>query len=309
MKLPPGLRILIVVFLIAAALSIVMLFKGTPTAPRYNPLKGETDKINKITLDATVNKVALESKEKTWRVTAPVDDVADKQLTQRLLDAFQDFSLTSTVSENPKHYPDFGVSDGSPHLRVYESGKAQPVFDVYVGRQAEGFNSAYVRLSDRPSVYVADDLPSYLFQKSSDDFREHHLLVSKPDGWTRLVFASGSWQVSLKKSSTSWTNEATGMPLEFSTMTFILSRLPSLMGMRFAAPELTTSQAGFDKPFLTISVDSSGGNAKVVVGDKVPNTDPKAAVFRYTETEGRKAILEATEQSFQDLIKTAKSVR
>lgn len=149
-------------------LEFARIWTGTETAKLENPpVVGE---------ESPPMVVARETPESPWRVTAPVDAIADQERVQALVSEVQ-FGMGHNFIDHPEDLSDYGLNPPAARISVVDNvtGKAQTVL---FGHLTEGDKGGmYARRPDREAVFTVEPHILTLFPKSLQDFRDRHLLT------------------------------------------------------------------------------------------------------------------------------------
>jgi hypothetical protein len=208
---------MLVVLVVLLAGATVLWFKGKPETPSHNPM-GTVDvaTITSIVVENRVSSMTFENTNGSWRLGPPVnDDELEPSAVERLVAALKAFSVGSIVSENNGNYDRFELRNGeATHVRVYVKGSDKPVLDGYVGKGAANPGDSFFRFEGKKAVYVANELPSYLFKRDLKEYRFSRIFKIDPTSansidikfnnktWN-IVHSSNTWKVANAKSSIS----------------------------------------------------------------------------------------------------------
>lgn len=306
MGLPKKIVGFLGVLALLSAGAIYFWFHGKPAAPSENPL-GNVDVSNLTTIIVSnqSSTTTLRQENGKWMITDPVQDAADPVVMDRMVVAIKSFTVGSIVSENPSKYPTFLLDEAQAgRLQVYVKGDKK-VLDMFVGKIVTGPSDSFIRFDGNVPVYIASDLPNYLFRRGTKDFRLARLLpVNTPDIQS-LKLESGKKQWSIAQSSDVWINETTGMPVDSAWKDRLMQSLEGLFAADFESGEAVPEDMGLDNPFLKISVNTANGPLSFSIGNKAKPETRYVIMYgdvRYAQTEGRPAVMIIHSNLANDLI-------
>lgn len=292
--MPKKLFVFGFLFIFLAGVSLFLIFKGKPKEASEPLLMSMgASKISKIEIQEPAGSLTLEKKDGLWRLTAPVQDVADPEAMDQLTGSLTSFSIGSVISEKKEKYASFDLDEGkATHFKVYQFEKEKPVLDAYLGKQAISYGTSYFRYADQDPVYIAENLPNWVLLKPANEIRLKKVLPAQRGNITQFSAATGSFQVSFNHVGSTWTLASNGNFVEPSTVEPILEKALSLEARAFEDTLDPKVSYGFEKPYLSFSVDSTSGPVKAVIGNK--KLAKKGETFqdvRYARTEGRSTVL------------------
>ena len=200
---------------LAGAAALVSRLQS-PAEPSRPLARLQAADVARIELDYNGAHAALEQTGGIWRLTAPVQDVADADAATGLSQSLRGLALGSEVSREPSGYADYEVNESSAaRVRVYSRKSAAPLLDGYFGKTAVG-DSVYFRPNREAAIYLAEGVKSYALRQGAEELRSKAVLsismgdlrslkFAGPDGFV-LTSSSGSWLAS----ATSASNFVTG---------------------------------------------------------------------------------------------------
>jgi len=150
-------------------------------------------------------KLALELKDKAWRLTAPVADLADDSKVTSLLSKARNLDVQDYVSEDPAKLADYGLD--KPQLTCELVAADDATMTLLVGSKAkDDEKKLYAKRGEEPSIFtinadfVADIRPSL------DDLRQRKVADLAEDDVTRVELTRGgaTWAVARKNRDDDW---------------------------------------------------------------------------------------------------------
>lgn len=290
--------LLLVSLLVLVALAVFVKFVARPAAPSKNPFKDvEIAKVNRIVIKNILGSIDLQKTDDRWYAVAPFRDMADSRALEEVLAALEKFRLGTMVSENAAKYAEFGLDEANA-TRVQVYVDAKPVLDVYIGNNAGGYNSGYLRIEGSTPVYIANGLPNYPFARDINSFRRAKVFSVSPLDATAFKLKQDKLEVSrVRTSTTTW----------YFVQPF-LSKLNDLTVSDYAKGNESPEALGFANPYLQVSVEVSSKTMGIMVGKKAPPAFPQAAPTCYVKSDGREPILIVSDAALTDLLTSVKTI-
>ncbi|MFT5470896.1 MAG: hypothetical protein ACI8UO_006028, partial [Verrucomicrobiales bacterium] len=170
------------------------------------PISAES--ISKIRVTSPAGEFVLESSDDGWRLTKPISDRIDPELTARLLMELSNLVIRETIDRDEIGVEDgptldkLGFSDAESITAVLEfGGKAEPIELIFGAESA--FNGAtYLRtpsISDRPDVYIVDSRARQFLEDPIDALRDRNLIRFHPGAIESYVMRTASGEIELAR--------------------------------------------------------------------------------------------------------------
>lgn len=191
-----------------------------------------------------------------WQVEAPYHARADKALVDELLGALEWAEARRSLGDaSSEELAQFGLS--APRYRVtYVAGRDRAGFSV--GLPAANGGGSYLKLNDKPAVYVVGgDLLEYL-ARPAEDFHEktlHEGVTIYTLEKLQLTDASGVERKVVNRDELFWLERPFVGLANKPVLTELMNALDMLKAERYIAPSAHPEYA-LDKPRLTIVVES-----------------------------------------------------
>src|SRR5450432_1102796 len=162
----------------------------------------DREKIDGLTITNNEEKIELrrDSKDKPWRLDAPVKDRADSAAVDRLLKSVEAMEKESTIDDS-KINKDFGVTKSNVRLKLL--GKDAPP-EILFGKDAAVEGKIYVRLDDANTVCVVSNELKNLVSKKAEDFRDRKLTDLNVAQVGKLVIKTAAGEMTLQKTNDHW---------------------------------------------------------------------------------------------------------
>jgi hypothetical protein len=207
-----------------AIVVIVTLIDNKATTNRNRTFNSEltsidTSKVTAISVYPKLkkDKIELIKTGKDWYVT--IDNkkyVADENSILNILATLASMKATRVAAKDKSAWGEFEVTDSAAsHVMINEGKKVTA--DLYIGKfsykqpkdanpymQQRGTLTSYVRLAGEEEVYAVEGILSMAFNRDANDFRNHTLIKSENEKWTRLTFTRPDGSYSLTKQNGRW---------------------------------------------------------------------------------------------------------
>ena len=273
----------VLVFLLGVAFLIHRA--DQPTKPAETAVThlsaGDVTQIGLAVSGATITLKAVDG---VWRVVAPFDDRAEVERVNGLIGAIRDVRIGSTLSENPAKFSQYDLTEATAtRLQIYGRDHETPVFDLWVGKEAPNGLGCFVRAPGSNEVKIAEGLGSGALIKNPEEFRS-----TKVSPWEASdissITVSGAVEVTLEKSSGSWVTSRNKrmVPADFAQQ--LGDAIRAWRADKFAT---TAAPEGFEKPYLTLEIDTPVAKLPITVGG-VATEMPHA---RYVRVGDRSVVL------------------
>ena len=161
-----GLAALIVLFLITQS----MQSKYTTRTDRVFP--EDTSKIHKIILQAGEDQLVLTKEDTSWTLVDHDSLTLRPDRLQGLFDRVFIVRKETLVSVNSEKWSNFSIDHTTgTHIRLYDR-EGDLITHAVFGRSMSDWAHNYVRVGDRPEVYLTDDSVIYLLTPRPTYFGE-----------------------------------------------------------------------------------------------------------------------------------------
>ncbi|MBI3324912.1 MAG: DUF4340 domain-containing protein [Candidatus Omnitrophica bacterium] len=198
-----------------------------------------------------------------WRLSAPVQDLADQTLAAETLSKLRGLRIEQFVTDQPQveHLSDWGLDQPSAHILLRAQGQAAAL-ELYVGKALpDAPEQLYAKRTDEASIYSVvktsiDELlkdPQGMRAMSAFDFLPGQAVK------VRLQHGSASWTI--EQANGEWKpSEGDKAALDTGKVDELLGRLRELRILRFVdTPGTDLQRYGLDTPQGGIEVWLSGG--------------------------------------------------
>lgn len=204
-----------------------------------------------------------------WKMTSPLDAVADRQAVRQILMAFRK-GVSMDVQVDEGNLDLYGLEQRAIRVEIWDSGE-EPAVDVYVGLDTVG-GASFVRLPGSDTVYRARVGGRHRLDKPPRDWRDPTVVGLEPDDTVRIALNSATGPVELVRDKVPPPDDAgddaepTFTPWRFPDdadfpvdQLQVQSLLSSLATLRAGALLGADHPSGLDRPAVVLAVESADG--------------------------------------------------
>jgi len=130
------LVLFLIVFFMLGVVTLLLVVKGRPGPRGFSPLAGvESSQVKKIRIDQASSSIVLEKSGPDWRIISPIEDAADSNAIDLLVESLKDISVGTLISEKSDRYGQFGLDPAHTiRVRVFTSSLEKPELDAFIDR-------------------------------------------------------------------------------------------------------------------------------------------------------------------------------
>jgi len=179
----------------------------------------DTAKVTAITIfpKAKNETIELFKAGNTWQINIGGKKYnADENVIKSMVATLSSLEASRVAAKSKKSWNEYEVSDSAAsHVMVNEGKKVMA--DLYIGKfsykqpknanpymQQRGTLTSYVRLAGNEEVYAVEGILSMAFNRDANDFRDHTVIKSEKDKWTKLTFTRPDGPFYLTKKDNHW---------------------------------------------------------------------------------------------------------
>ncbi|MDQ2868144.1 MAG: DUF4340 domain-containing protein [Verrucomicrobiota bacterium] len=171
-----------------------------------NIVNFDRTKINGIVILNGDDRIELKRDGQTWRLTAPIEDLADNALVDGVLSDLESWPKENTIdakeiAQDKSKLEEFGLA--KPKLRLRLSGEEAPP-EIQFGSAGALENRLYVKLANRKDVYLAPQNIRDEISKKAADFRDRKLTSTMATQVIRVALKTGLGEMELEKRGEHW---------------------------------------------------------------------------------------------------------
>jgi len=290
---------------LGAYLYFVELERVAEEAKKKTLFEFKTEDATGITLTYPDRKIVVKLSDGKWRLTEPVQDLADESIVTNLLNAIAECEIKKTLEDVPTDLAPFGLDKPSAEVQVTLKDRELPV--IKVGKTSPVGFSTYIQRADDPKVYLTSSAFHTGTDKQLKDVRDKQILSFDDNAIRKITVHGPDRDILLKKSESGWSLEQpTAHAADAATVRSFLSTLRSMRATDFAAEQASDlSQYGLDNPRLAITVtpDKEDEQKQILVGKENDKKDI------YLKVASRPTVYVASNWVYRDLNKTVNDFR
>jgi hypothetical protein len=231
----------------------------------------ELDKDTITTLEVTrpqkegKERVVLVNVDGAWRVTDPVDAVADQSNVESALNRLGDLKIARVVATRPENYARLQVDDTSAVQVIVKSGE-ETLAELMVGKYGDGMTM--LRIDDRTEVFGASGSLRYAFDRELKSWRDRQVVSVNAAAVQSIRFESANGAFHFEREGDGWValegQKALG-DFDPKQVTGRLSTAARLTASDFAAEETSEARAGLTEPKATVTMTLTEDPSEVVL--------------------------------------------
>src|SRR5262245_59563037 len=227
------------------------------------------DDVTAVTLVYSDREIALEKSDGVWRLTKPMQALADDITVKNLLRAIADAEVKKTIDDPPQDLGPFGLI--SPAVTVKLATKDGALPELKVGKTTSVSFSTYVQRADQGKIYLTGSAFHSGMDKQVKDLRDKKVVDFKEEDVTRVALRGPDGDVVLAKADGNWSIEKpTAYRTDGNAVRALLSALRNMRATDFAsdAPsEADLVAYGLDNPQRQLVLTAGdGAETRVLVG-------------------------------------------
>lgn len=134
-------------------------------------------------------RVSAVKKDGVWRLTKPVDALADTQTIESLIKGVVDYAGTKEISSDREKWSDFGLLDPVRTITVRAGGDQAQKFSIFVGNKVPVGFSVYYRTNKDDKVLMGGQQLLVSTSKTLYDFRDKSLVKIEESKLKSLTYA------------------------------------------------------------------------------------------------------------------------
>ena len=197
--------LLIVTFAVLLGITLMYLLPSSERESTYSieniAVKFDSASIKKIEIkkNEAGKSVTLENIDGKWKLTSPVNALADNAAVEKILGGAGKFKIANLISSKPEKQQQFQVDSTGTELTLTDkSGKATKLI---IGKNGPTYVESYVRLPKSNDVYLAEGFESWSINKEVKDWRDKMIYKTERDSVQEI---SIQWNIptDAKKKST-----------------------------------------------------------------------------------------------------------
>ncbi len=198
--------------------------------------------------------VVLSKVDGVWRVTEPVNAIADKNNIESALDRLSDLHIARVVATQPESYAQLQVDDASA-VQVLAKAGDDTLAHLIIGKYGDGVTM--LRIDDLVEVFGASGSLRYAFDRELKAWRDRMVVRVEPGDVQSIRFESPNGTFEFQREADGWTalegQKALG-DFDPKQVTGSLSTAARLTASDFATEETSAARAGLTEPQATVTM-------------------------------------------------------
>ncbi len=274
----------------------------------------DKSKVVEFSINTGDQRVVIKKAKDLWRLSAPVDDLADKSSVDQYLNTlFDQTSEESIEEEGGIDEKIYGLHTplGTIDLKQ-EDGQTQ---SLAIGSVKAFDGKHYVKRSTESKIYSASSIWSSQLEKSAKDFREKRVFEGSKSSVEKVEIVSPKGQLTLFKENDLWKMKGSDFKLDSNSITRFLDKIETLHASEFVSEDkenlsdLKKFLLHDPKKVSTIKIISSPKEGNAASSEWTllfgPTTDSKVYFF----VSNRKPIMQLAEATAQGFAVSADDFR
>lgn len=275
MRLRNTLLLALIFAALAGYLYFVEIDKAAEEAKKKTLFTFDTEAVIGVTLVYPDRTIEVKRSDGKWRLTQPVDDLADEPTVTNLVRAIADCEVKSTLDDVPTDLAPFGLDKPKVEVKVALKDRELPA--IKVGKNTPVGFSTYIQRADEPKVYLTAAAFASGTDKQVKDMRDKQILTVDDDAIRRFTVERPGSKIVLKKTEQEWLlEEPISGPADASTVRSFLSTVKALRATDFAAEQTTDLAAfGLDQPKIAVTLygDKEDDQKQILIGKENDKQD------------------------------------
>lgn len=265
---------------LAGYIYFVEIDKAAEEAKKKTLFTFDTEAVTAVALVYPDRTIEVKRADGKWRLTQPVDDLADEPTVTNLVKAIAECEVKSTLDDVPADLAPFGLDKPKVEVKVTLKDRELPA--IKVGKNTPVGFSTYIQRADEPKVHLTNAAFASGTDKQAKDLRDKQILTIDDNTIRRITIQRPESSLALKKTDAAWLlEEPIAAPADASTVRGFLSTMRTLRATDFAAEQATNlADYGLDQPRLTITLygEKADDQTRLLIGKENDKQDVFAQV-------------------------------
>ncbi len=226
-----------------------------------------------------------------WRVTAPLNDVADKDAVETFINTLLEETTQDGLGADAADSKTYGLDQpkGSVTLTTLTGDDIQ----IRIGSIKAYDGSLYATVSNKPGTFLVSNVWSAYVDKKPNDFRSRRVKRGVFEGWDRIVTkVSGKQRLELKKVDGEWQSvPKSEIPIHLNLVEGFIFQIVNLEILDFVSEMKTDlSRHGLSSPQVETHLSGIKENKpydfKLMLSPKAPDGEKQHAAATSTDLTG-----------------------
>jgi hypothetical protein len=197
-----------------------------------------------------------------WQIKQPIEAKADAIKVRTLLRNLEELKVKTFVAEAADNVAPYGLDHPESSILAWLKGQAEPV-TLLRGRQDADQNGYYVKLPDRPAVYLIDTRDGDDLAKKTAELRDRKMLAFKARDIRKIEVIRPDGEVMIEGDGENWQQvKPAKATLEGHRVRSLLWKLEDLeFKDEWKATAIATDVHGLETPVVTLTLWDQSGKA------------------------------------------------
>jgi Domain of unknown function (DUF4340) len=197
-----------------------------------------------------------------WQIKRPLEAAADAIKVRTLVRNLEELKVKTFVAEDADDLAPYGLDLPQARILAWLRNQSEPV-TLWLGRQDADQGGYYVKLPERPAVYLVDTRDGDDLMQKAPDLRERKLLVFKARDIRKIEIARPEGELVIEGDGESWQQvKPTKATLEGQRVRSLLWKLEDLeFKEEWQAAAIAADVHGLETPAATLTLWDQGGKA------------------------------------------------
>lgn len=306
------------ILLIVAAMAIAGIWFVESQTPDTETTKNlqkrilaefDKDEIDKVELRKDGQTIFLLKEDGMWKLTDPVQDLADDGRVSSLLNDLESLEKGGpTVREPEEDLSQYGLD--SPKTVLTASG-GQKSYTIKLGGNAPGNSLIYLQMADNSSVYVTSTSFRHSLDKDASDFRNKDVFPYERDDITSMQLTRGKWTVATNKQQETWKlTQPADDRTDKGVVDRMLDKADFISIIDFIEEQADDlAQYGLEDPDIRWQVSAGKKSLELLIGDPVKGGNGDAESNHYAKQSNRPVIFTIAKWNLDAFPNTAVEIR
>jgi len=279
--------------------------KAQEEAKKKTLVDFKADDATEVSLSYADREIALKKVDDNWRLTKPLETLADATTVKNLINAIAECEVKKEVTDASADLSQYGLDKPLVTIGVKVKDKQLPA--ILVGKNTPIGASTYVQRADDKKIVLTNSAFRAGMDKKASDLRDKTIVAFNDDDVRKIQISGGDKDIELARKDGNWNVERPeAWPADTVTIRSFLSTLRSMRATDFAADAGGDLAAyGLDAPRLRVAVTIGKDNIEkqVLLGKQGEKNE------LYVQVGGQPTVYTVSDWVFRDLNKTAGDFR
>jgi hypothetical protein len=195
-----------------------------------------------------------------WQLKQPLEAKADAVKVRTLLRNFEELKAKAFISEDASELAPYGLDHPAAQAHIWLRGASAPI-TVLLGREDADKGGRYVKLAERPAVYLIETKDATELLKTAPELRDLKLLAFKARDIRKIEVSQPDATVALEGDGESWTQvKPSRANLDGHKVRSLLWKLEDLeFKEEWAANAVAPDVHGLEQPTATLTLWGQDG--------------------------------------------------